>query len=233
MCQRLTPITGAVEWMVTQNLIQIVIVDDHAMLRKGLAVFLLSYSDLRLVGEAANGEEALVLCAEKRPDIVLMDLMMPIMDGVTATRLIRRDYPDTQVIALTSFGEEALIKGVLEAGAISYLFKKISADDLAKAIRAAKAGFSTFAPEVTEILVRSVQQPAAEFQNLTVREREVLALMVKGMGNNEIAAQLMISLSTTKSHVSSILGKLGLASRTEAIAKVLEHNLDSGAFYIK
>jgi two-component system, NarL family, response regulator LiaR len=217
----------------TQNRIKVVIVDDHAMLRKGLAVFLLSYSDLQLVGEAANGEEALVLCAEMRPDIVLMDLMMPIMDGVSATRLIRRDYPETQVIALTSFGEETLIKGVLEAGAISYLFKKVAADDLAKAIRAAKSGFSTFAPEVTEILVRSVQQPAPTFQNLTARERDVLALMVKGMGNNEIAAHLMISLSTTKSHVSNILSKLGLASRTEAIAKVLEHNLNSGAFYIK
>ena len=228
----MNPVTGTVELMPTENLIQVVIVDDHAMLRKGLAAFLLSYPDLQLVGEAANGEEALAVCADKRPDIVLMDLMMPIMDGVTATRLIRRDYPDTQVIALTSFGEEALIKGVIEAGAISYLFKKVSADDLAKAIRAAKAGFSTFAPEVTEILVHSVQQPAA-FQDLTAREREVLALMVKGMGNNEIAAHLMISLSTTKSHVSSILGKLGLASRTEAIAKVLEHNLDSGAFYIK
>ncbi|MHB8629877.1 MAG: response regulator [Aggregatilineales bacterium] len=218
---------------VTQNPIQVVIVDDHAMLRKGLAVFLLSYSDLRLVGEAANGEEALALCAEKRPDVVLMDLMMPIMDGVTATRRIRHNYPDTQVIALSSFGEETLIKGVIEAGAISYLFKKVSADDLAQAIRAARAGLSTFAPEVTEILVRSVQQPAAAFQNLTAREREVLALMVKGMGNNEIAAHLMISLSTTKSHVSSILAKLGLASRSEAIAKVLQHNLDSGAFYIK
>jgi DNA-binding NarL/FixJ family response regulator len=162
-----------------------------------------------------------------------MDLMMPIMDGVTATRFIRHDYPDIKVIALTSFGEESLIKGVIEAGAISYLFKKVSADDLAVAIRAAKAGSSTYAPEVTEILVRSVQQPVAEFQSLTTREREVLALMVKGMGNNEIAAQLVISLSTTKSHVSSILGKLGLASRTEAIVKVLEHNLNIGAFYIK
>jgi len=224
---------GRVALMGTENLIQIVIVDDHAMLRKGLAVFLLSYSDLKLVGEAANGEEALVVVAEKRPDIVLMDLMMPIMDGVTATRLIRRDYPETQVIALTSFGEEALIKGVLEAGAISYLLKKVSADDLATTIRAAKSGFSTLAPEVTEILARSGQQPDDGFQSLTTREREVLAFMVKGMGNNEIAAQLMVSLSTTKSHVSSILGKLGLTSRAEAIAKVLEHNLDPGAFYIK
>lgn len=233
MFQWFSPVKGRVDLMATENLIQIVIVDDHAMLRKGLAVFLLSYSDLKLVGEAANGEEALAVVAEKRPDIVLMDLMMPIMDGVTATRLIRRDYPDTQVIALTSFGEEALIQGVLEAGAISYLLKKVSADDLAKTIRAAKAGFSTFAPEVTAILAQSPQQSGAAFQNLTAREREVLAFMVKGMGNNDISAQLMISLSTTKSHVSSILGKLGLTSRAEAIAKVLEHNLDSGAFYIK
>jgi NarL family two-component system response regulator LiaR len=219
--------------MVTQNLIEVVIVDDHAMLRKGLAVFLHSYNDLILVGEAANGEEALVICAEKRPHIVLMDLMMPIMDGVTAIRHIRRDYPDTQVIALTSFGEEALIKGVLEAGAISYLFKTVSADDLAKAIRDARAGISSFAPEVTDILVRSLQQPALAFQTLSERERELLALMVKGIGNKEISAQLMISLSTTKSHVSSILSKLGLASRTEAIVKVLEHNLNAGVFYIK
>src|SRR5579859_185977 len=190
---------GATELIAIENPIHVLIVDDHAMLRKGLAVFLLSYNDLKLVGEAANGEEALGLCAEKHPDIVLMDLMMPIMDGVTATRLIRRDYPETQVIALTSFGEEALIKGVLEAGAISYLFKKVSADDLAKAIRVARAGFSTFAPEVTEILVQSIQQPAEAFQSLTARERDVLALMAKGLGNNEIAAQLKISLSTTKS----------------------------------
>src|SRR5450432_291638 len=171
----------------TQSPIQVVLVDDHAMLRKGLAVFLLSYPDLKLVGEASNGDEALKLCAEKRPDVVLMDLMMPIMDGVTATRLLRHDYPEIQVIALTSFGEENLIKEVLEAGAISYLFKKVLADDLAKAIRAAQAGLSTFAPEVTEILVQSVHKPAEAFQDLTAREREVLALMVKGMGNNEIA----------------------------------------------
>jgi len=215
----------------TQSPIQVVLVDDHAMLRKGLAVFLLSYPDLKLVGEASNGDEALKLCAEKRPDVVLMDLMMPIMDGVTATRLLRHDYPEIQVIALTSFGEENLIKEVLEAGAISYLFKKVLADDLAKAIRAAQAGLSTFAPEVTEILVQSVHKPAEAFQDLTAREREVLALMVKGMGNNEIASQLMISLSTTKTHVSNILGKLGLTSRTEAIVKVLEHNVNAGAFY--
>lgn len=218
--------------MVTQDLIRVVIVDDHAMLRKGLAVFLMSYSDLKLVGEAANGKDALILCADKRPDIVLMDLMMPIMDGITATRLIRQDFPDTQVIALTSFGEEKLIKDVLQAGAISYLFKKISADDLANAIRAAREGISTFAPEVTEVLIRSVRQPHSIFEDLTPREREVLSLMVKGLGNNEISSALMIGLSTTKSHVSNVLSKLGVASRTEAIVMVLEHNLNMGAFYI-
>src|SRR5258708_3311110 len=160
--------------MAIQTPIRVVLVDDHAMLRRGLAVFLASYSDLKLVGEAANGQEALALCAEKHPDVVLMDLMMPVMDGITATRLIRRDYQNIQVIALTSFGEEALIKEILEAGAISYLFKKVSADDLVVAIRAAHAGFSTFAPEAIEILVRSAQQPNAAFQSLTARENEVL-----------------------------------------------------------
>ena len=219
--------------MAVQQPIRVAIVDDHAMLRQGLAVFLMSYPDLKLVGEAANGEEALVLCAEKQPDVVLMDLMMPVMDGIATTRLIHRDYPEIQVIALTSFGEEALIKSILEAGAISYLFKKVSADDLAKAIRAAKAGLSMFAPEVTEILIRSVQHPDTTLQNLTARESEVLTLMVKGMRNNEISAQLMISLSTTKSHVSNILAKLGMVSRSEAIALALEHNFNSLAFYIK
>jgi NarL family two-component system response regulator LiaR len=218
--------------MSAQGRIRIVIVDDHAMLRKGLAVFLASYGDLELVGEAANGKEGLALCADKRPDIVLMDLMMPIMDGVTATRLIHHNFPQTQVIALTSFGEERLIKDVLEAGAISYLFKKVSADDLARAIRAARDGISTYAPEVAEILVKSIQEPQPTFENLTAREREVLSLIVKGMGNVEISKQLVISRSTTKAHVSSIFAKLGVANRTEATVIVLKQNFNLGAFYI-
>ena len=216
-----------------QNPIQIVIVDDHAMLRKGLAVFLNSYADLKLVGEAANGKEAFALCADKKPDIVLMDLMMPIMDGITATRRIRDEFPDIQVIALTSFGEERLIKDVLEAGAISYLFKKVSADDLTQAIRAAKNGISTYASEVTNILVQSLNKPKSRFETLTPRERDVLALIVKGMGNNEIADKLMIELSTAKSHVSNILSKLEVTSRTEAIAMVMEDNFNLGDFYVK
>ena len=219
--------------METQATIRIVIVDDHAMLRKGLAVFLNSYTDLKLVGEAANGREALALCADEQPDIVLMDLLMPIMDGITATRHIRQNFPSMQVIALTSFGEERLIKDVLEAGAISYLFKKISADDLAKAIRDARDGISTYAPEVTDILVKSLQKPKSHFEALTPREREVLALMVKGMGNNEIADVLVVSPSTAKSHVSNILAKLGVASRNEVIAMVMEESFNLGDFYIK
>ena len=219
--------------MDSQTPIRIVIVDDHAMLRKGLAVFLNSYADLKLVGEAANGKEALALCADKQPDIVLMDLLMPIMDGITATRLICDTFPDVRVIALTSFGEERLIKDVLEAGAISYLFKKISADDLANAIRAARDGISTYASEVTEILIQSLQKPKSLFETLTPREHEVLALMVKGMGNNEIADTLMIELSTTKSHVGSILSKLGVGSRTEVIAMVIEASFHLGDHYIK
>ena len=216
-----------------QTPIRIVIVDDHAMLRKGLAVFLMSYNDLELVGEAANGKEGLALCADKQPDVVLMDLMMPIMDGITATRFIRHDFPNIQVIALTSFGEERLIKDVLLAGAISYLFKKASADDMAKAIRAAHNGISTFAQEVTDILVKSIREPSPIFEELTPRESDVLGLLVKGWANREIANHLVISPHTTKSHVSSILKKLGVTNRFEAIVKILEHNLNLGAFYIK
>jgi two-component system, NarL family, response regulator LiaR len=219
--------------MIAPNPIRVLIVDDHMMLRKGLAVFLMSYPDLKLVGEAANGEEARIRCAELRPDIVLMDLMMPIMDGVTATQHICADYPETRVIVLTSFGEEMMIKDALAAGATGYLFKKISADDLAKAIRAAKDGFSTFAPEVTKILIQSLTQPHSPFEDLTSRERDVLALMVKGMGNNEIANALVISRSTTKSHVSKIISKLGVATRIEVIAMVLEQNSNLGAYYVK
>jgi NarL family two-component system response regulator LiaR len=216
-----------------QTPIRIVIVDDHAMLRKGLAVFLMSYADLKLVGEGANGKEALTLCDEKQPDIVLMDLLMPIMDGITATRLIHQEFPDIQIIALTSFGEERLIKDVLTAGAISYLFKKVLADDLAQAIRAAHRGIATYAPEVTDILIQSLQKPRSRFETLTPREHEVLELMVKGIGNNEIADALTIELSTTKSHVSSILGKLGVTSRMEVIAMVMEESFNLGDYYIK
>lgn len=219
--------------MITQTAIRILVVDDHAMLRKGLAAFLMSYPDLKLVGEAANGKEAMALCTEIQPDVVLMDLLMPIMDGITATRLIHDSFPLTRIIALTSFGEERLIKDVLAAGAISYLFKKVLADDLAQAIRDAQKGIATYAPEVTDILIESLQKPRSPFESLTPREHEVMKLMVKGMGNNEIADALMIELSTAKSHVGSILSKLSVTSRAEVIAMVLEDNFNLEDYYIK
>jgi NarL family two-component system response regulator LiaR len=201
-------------------------VDDHAVVRSGLSAFLFAYDDLELVGEAAGGEEALRLCPEARPDVVLMDLVMPGMDGVAATRLIRETCPQIQVIALTSFKENDLVEGALQAGAIGYLLKDVSADDLAEAIRAAAAGRPTLSPEAAQVLIQATRAPAEKLGfDLTDREREVLALMVEGLNNREIAERLVVSLSTAKFHVSSILTKLHAASRTEAVAVALQNNL--------
>jgi NarL family two-component system response regulator LiaR len=205
--------------------IRVVIVDDHAMVRRGLAAFLKVFDDLELIGEAANGEEAVKLVAAVQPDVVLMDLVMDPMDGAAATRAIRQDHPRVQVIALTSFREVMLVQKALQAGAISYLLKNVSADELAAAIRAAHAGRSTLAPEAAEALVRAATQPPAPGFDLTARERDVLELMVKGLSNVEIAERLVVSQSTIKTHVSSILAKLGVTSRTEAVALAIQHHL--------
>jgi NarL family two-component system response regulator LiaR len=211
--------------MIEPDHIRVLIVDDHAMLRRGLVTFLLSFDDLELVGEAANGVEALRLCDQVQPDVVLMDLVMPEMDGSTATRAIRQRHPQVQVIALTSFREEELVQGALEAGAIGYLLKNASADELADAIRAAHAGQPTLAPEAAEALIHAATHLPALGQDLTPREREVLALMVEGLRNAKIAERLTVSPSTVKFHVSRILSKLGVSSRTEAVAMALQHNL--------
>jgi NarL family two-component system response regulator LiaR len=200
-------------------------VDDHDMVRRGLAVFLLAYNDLLLVGEAANGVEALEKCAELRPDVILMDLMMPVMDGVTAIRSIRERFPATQVIALTSFSEEKLVETSLQAGAIGYLFKNVSVDELAAAIRAARVGQPTLAPEATRVLIHKTMQPLSLGQDLTERERDVLKLLVDGRSNPEIAEQLVLSRSTVKTHVSHILEKLGVNNRLEAVTLAIRHNL--------
>lgn len=201
--------------------IRVMLVDDHTMVRLGLATFLKVFDDLLLTGEADSGEAAIQLCAEARPDVILMDMVLPAMDGATTTRLIRQQYPHVQVIALTSFKEGKLIQNALESGAIGYLLKDVSADELAKAIRAAHSGRTTLSPEVAQALVETVhQQPMPEF-NLTEREREVLDLMVEGLNNTQIAGRLGISPSTIKSHVSNILAKLGATSRTEAVTLTL------------
>jgi two-component system, NarL family, response regulator LiaR len=205
--------------------IRVMLVDDHAMVRRGLATFLKVFDDLLLAGEAENGADAVQLCAEVLPDVILMDMVMPGMDGVSATRAIRQQFPTVQVIALTSFKEGALIKNALEAGAIGYLLKDVSADELAQAIRAAYSGHPTLSPEATQVLVQMVNQPPAPGLDLTEREREVLALMIEGSSNSQIALKLRVTSSTIKSHVSNILSKLGVSSRTEAVTVALRNRI--------
>lgn len=211
--------------MVQTSPIRIMIVDDHEMVRSGLAVFLETCDDIKLVGEASNGEEALRLCIELEPDVLIMDLVMPGMNGIEATRAIRAQFSHIQIIALTSFKEEELVHSALQAGAISYLLKNVSIDELAGAIRNAYRGKSTLAPEATQILIESVTRPSVPGHDLTDREHEVLALMVKGFSNRKIADYLTISSSTVKNHVSSILAKLTVASRSEAVGLAVQHKL--------
>jgi NarL family two-component system response regulator LiaR len=201
------------------------LVDDHTMVRRGLSTFLKVFDDLQLVGEAESGAAAIQLCGEILPDVVLMDMVMPDMDGATATRAIRQQFPQVQVIALTSFKEGELIKNALQAGAIGYLLKDVSADELARAIRAAHSGRATLSPEATQALVQTANQPPAPGLDLTEREREVLTLMIEGLNNTQIAGRLTVSPSTIKSHVSNILSKLGVASRTEAVTLALRNRI--------
>lgn len=207
--------------------IRVMLVDDHTMVRRGLTAFLKVFDDLQLAGEAESGAEAIQLCAKILPDVILMDMVMPDIDGAAATRAIRQQFPQVQVIALTSFKEGDLVKNALEAGAIGYLLKDVSADELHRAIRAAHAGRATLSPEAAQALVETANQPAAPGLDLTEREREVLALMIEGLNNTQIAGKLIVSPSTIKSHVSNILAKLGVASRTEAVTLALRNRIIS------
>lgn len=205
--------------------IRVLIVDDHAMVRAGLEAFLESYDDMLLVGQASDGEEAVRLCSELQPQVVLMDLIMPGMGGIDAIRPILDRCPEARILALTSFKDNDLVRGALKAGAIGYLLKDVDADHLADAIRAARRGQSTLSPDATRVLIQASTGPAPLGHDLTSREREVLALMVQGLGNRQIAQRLQISPSTAKFHVSSVLSKLGVMSRTEAVALAVQHNL--------
>jgi two-component system, NarL family, response regulator LiaR len=205
--------------------IRVMLVDDHTMVRRGLATFLKVFDDLELAGEAESGAAAIRLCGEILPDVILMDMVMPDMDGAAATHAIRQQFPQVQVIALTSFKEGDLVKNALEAGAIGYLLKDVSAAELVEAIRAAHAGRATLSPEAAQALVETSNQPPAPGLDLTERELEVLALMVEGLNNTQIAGRLSVSPSTIKSHVSNILSKLGVASRTEAVTLALRNRI--------
>ncbi|NJL96020.1 MAG: response regulator transcription factor [Anaerolineae bacterium] len=204
------------------------IADDHNMVRKGLVVLLEEFEDLRVIGEASDGEYAVDLCRRNCPDVVLMDMIMPRLDGIGATEQIRMLCPDTQVVALTSFIDEEHVQAVLKAGAISYIMKDISGDELANTIRRAHAGDSTLSPQAAQVLIKVTTRPPMLGHDLTEREREVLILMVEGLNNREIGQQLYISSSTVKNHVSSILSKLGTTSRTQAVALAVEHKMVAG-----
>jgi NarL family two-component system response regulator LiaR len=208
--------------------IRIMLVDDHALVRSGLSAFLQVHSDLDLVGEAGSGAEAVSLCEQLQPDVILMDLVLPEMDGAAATRAIRSRWPKTQVIALTSYKDREWVRKAMQAGAVGYLLKDVSADELAVAIRAAQAGRPTLAPAATQALaqtVRSTREGAPPGDDLTLRELEVLALLVEGLSNPEISKRLCISRSTAAAHVSNILSKLAVSNRAEAVSVALRNHL--------
>ena len=204
--------------------IRVMIVDDHAVVRSGLGAFLATAEALELVGEAENGEQAVVRARSFHPDVILMDLMMPGMDGVTATRLIKEQDPSIQIIALTSFQEDEMVQNAMKAGAIGYLMKNVSTRELEVAILAAKEGRMTLSPEAAQALVRAIQH-ATETETLTGREKEILKLMVEGLNNAEIAERIVVSLSTVKYHVSNILSKLGVNNRVAAIALAIQKKM--------
>jgi DNA-binding NarL/FixJ family response regulator len=205
--------------------IRVLIADDHAVVRQGLRMFLSLDSDLEVVGEAEDGTRALDQAKQLRPDVVLMDMLMPHMDGVAATAAIRGELPETEVIALTSVLDDNSVVGAVKAGAIGYLLKDTKADDLCRAIKAAAAGQVQLSPQAAARLVNEVRAPDVPPTTFTDRESDVLKLLAAGKANKEIAADLMIGEKTVKTHVSSILGKLGAQSRTQAALYAAQNGL--------
>jgi DNA-binding NarL/FixJ family response regulator len=207
--------------------VRILIADDHSVVRQGLRMFLSLDPELEVVGEATNGAEALAQAHKLHPDVVLMDVLMPVMDGVTATGKIRAELPDTEVIALTSVLDDGTVVGAVKAGAIGYLLKDTQADELCRAIKAAAAGQVQLSPQAAARLVREVRMPEVPTAGLTERETDVLRLLAEGKANKEIAASLSIGEKTVKTHVSAILGKLGVQSRTQAALYAAQSGLVS------
>ncbi len=209
--------------------IRVLLVDDHGVVRRGLRGYLELLDDIEIVGEAENGRLGIEAARELRPDVVLMDLLMPELDGIAATAVIHAELPGVEVVALTSFVEEARVTAALEAGAAGFILKDADADDVATAIRAAHRGEVHLDPAVATMLARRVRDGAAastgDGEPLTDREREVLGLVARGLSNKEIAARLAITERTARTHVSNVLGKLGLASRTQAALFAVEHGL--------
>jgi len=211
--------------MSDSNPIRVMIVDDHLMVRDGLRVFLSVYEDIKVVAEADDGEQAVALCRGVMPDVVLMDLLMPNMDGFEATRRIRSEDESIQVIALTSFAEKELVEKAFRAGAISYLLKDVHSEKLAETIREAKRGRSTIDSAAAQALVASAENVPPLRDELTRREREILVLLTEGKTNREIAKQLSLSEGTVRFHVSNILSKLDVNNRTEAVSLALQQGL--------
>ena len=206
--------------------IRVLIVDDHGVVRQGLRMFLTLDPEIEVVGEAANGEEAVNLARELRPDVVLMDLLMPVMDGRVATQTIREQMPEVEVMALTSVLDDASVTGAIRAGAIGYLLKNTQADELRRAVKAAAAGQVHLSPEAAARLVKEMQIPGSP-EALTERETVVLRLLARGEANKQIARELHIGEQTVKTHVSNILGKLQLQSRTQAALYAVDRGLVS------
>jgi len=209
--------------------IRILLVDDHSQVHRALRVINDTYNDLELVAHASNGHEAIQVCAEYQPDLILMDIIMPGMDGVEATRIIHERYPSIKILALSSFGDDDTVRTMMKVGAAGYVLKNSPLDDLVHAIRATYSGKTVFSPEVTQALLqpKQEQRPPRHDYGLSPRETEVLTLMVKGHGNKQIAHHLTISEATAKFHVRSILTKLKVAGRVEAVALAIEKNLTS------
>jgi NarL family two-component system response regulator LiaR len=211
--------------MNTDHKIKVLIIDDHDMVRKSLTILLQSYEDFEVVGDIDNAQMGLTLCRKFQPDVVLMDILMPGIDGIKATRMIHETWPSMQIIALTSTADEDVIHDVVQAGAISYLLKNGSIDELADAVRAAYHRQPTLSTQAIQALISTTQHPTSVGNDLTKRQKEVLELMVEGLNNRQIAKNLVISNSTVKNHICSIYSKLNTANRTQTVAFAIKHHI--------